>query len=297
MRKTSLFLLCAAAVFAQETDHPGTLMSGTATMSRNGVGYQFRYETVVEPPPARMSDVRLDGGLRGDHNVVHREMIDHVHHQYFGYDLAAVPGPGVDEYTVTISPLSVASMMQKVSANPVPLPRYPPPTIVKEGDTIALDLLESADGKQKVVDYIHVSRLPEATAATTTAEPRDYTPDDGTPTLNGNGMKVLVNGQTVSGVMGTTIKPGATLWVSARNQGRFILSLVPQAGFQKSGAIRDNVISFQAAGQQYEIRTQNPILGRKGAWNLYVLHDPTYQPKMDGISVGLDRLENLLPKR
>ena len=36
------------------------------------------------------------------------------------------------------------------------LPEYPPPLIVELGDTIALDLLVSSDGQQKVVDYLEI---------------------------------------------------------------------------------------------------------------------------------------------
>ena len=71
---------------------------------------------------------------------------------------------------------------------------------------------------------------------------------------------------------------------------------MPHEGFQKSGAIRDNVISFQSDGQQYEVRTAAPLLGSKGAWNLYVLHDPQFQSRTDVLSIGLDRMDNLLPK-
>lgn len=39
-------------------------------------------------------------------------------------------------------------------------PRYPPPFVVESGDTIALDMLVSADGKQKIVDYIELSNKP-----------------------------------------------------------------------------------------------------------------------------------------
>lgn len=293
MRGISLFLIGVLVALAQRTDRPGTLQSGTATITSNGVGYHFRYLTVVEPPPANMSVIRIAGGVTVDHNAVHREMTDYVHHEYFGYDLRAVPGPGVGQYSVTISPLTIGS----ITATPVPLPKYPPLTLVNEGDTIALDLLVSADGKQKVVDYIQVSGLSNASPATTTSEPRDYTPDDGTVRINGDPMTVLVNGQTITSTTGLTIKPGATIWLSAPKQGRYILSLLPHDGFQKAGVIRDNVISFQLDGPQYEVRTADPILGSKGAWNLFILHDPQYQSRNTIIAIGLDRLDNLLPKR
>lgn len=76
-----------------------------------------------------------------------------------------------------------------------------------------------------------------------------------------------------------------------------VFSFAIHDGFLKSGTIRDNVLSFQSNGQQYKIRTPDLIFGAKGAWNLYVMHDPQYQSKVDWVSIGIDRLENLLPNR
>ena len=216
MRGISFILMVAACAPAQENDRPGTLQSGSASLSHNGTGYEFRYACVVEPPPAQMSDVRITGGISPTHRVIHREMTDEIHHQSFGYDVTIVPGQG--QYTVTISPLTSRS----TTATPVPLPKYPAPMVVKEGDTIALDLLVSPDGRQKVVDYIQVRGLPVAAAATSTGEPRDYSPDDGTLRINGDPMKVLVNGQFATVPAGVTIKRGATLWLTAPGQGRYI---------------------------------------------------------------------------
>lgn len=293
MLRISLLFVCGLACLAQTQDRPGTFMSGSASMSRNGTGYHFHYVTTVEPPPAHISDLKLHGGVTVDGTVVHRMMTDELHHQYFGYDITAVPGPGSAQYTVTIAPLTV----QSTTLSPVLLPKYPPPTVMNDGDTMALDLLVSADGKQKVVDYIQVSGARTATASTTTAETRDYVPDDGAVRINSDGMVVLVNGQPFGARAGVTIKPGATIWVAAPNEGRYILSLQPREGFSKSGAIRDNVISFQSDGQQYEIRTVDPILGSKGAWNLYVMHDTQYHARPGLIQIGIDRLENMVPRK
>jgi hypothetical protein len=76
------------------------------------------------------------------------------------------------------------------------------------------------------------------------------------------------------------------------------------------GAIRDNVISFRSEGQQYEVKMKHSIVSPGGAWNLYVLHDRSYQPEKaaqriipGGVPAGIptviggaDRLDNLLPK-
>ena len=101
------------------------------------------------------------------------------------------------------------------------------------------------------------------------------------------------------------------MWLYLPGQGRYILSLVPHQGFQKLGVVRDNVISFPANGQQYELRAYSPIVGAGGAWNLYILHDPSYHGDFENAAVsvnkalppgtlfvglGVGRLDNLLPK-
>jgi hypothetical protein len=95
-------------------------------------------------------------------------------------------------------------------------------------------------------------------------------------------------------------RPGATFWISFPGQGRYILSLIPHAGFAKSGLIRDNSIEVEDGQSNFSVRFINPIAGAGNAWNLYMLHDPSYTPKpamTDGVVMGTDRIENLLPKQ
>jgi hypothetical protein len=173
---------------------------------------------------------------------------------------------------------------------------------VQEGDTIALDLLASADGKQRLVDYIRIERKLEPGPARTISEAHDFTPDDGLAAFQfATPTQFYINGQKFTGLGGfTTMRTGATLWFAVPNRGRYILSLTPRAGFQKGGAIRDNVVSFQSGADRYEYRASSPILGTGKAWNLYVLHDPQYRSKPgmeSAVSGGVDRLDHLLPAR
>ena len=181
-----------------------------------------------------------------------------------------------------------------------PLPINPPPQSVQEGDTIELDLMVSEDGKQKLTDYIEIlSRPMEPAPATTTAEPRDFTVDDGPVRFDPLSVSIWINGQK-SQRSGFTLKPGSTFWVAVPGQGRYVLSLTSHDGFVKSGTIRDNVVAFEAGDQECEVRFMSPIAGAGKAWNLYMLHDPTYRPPSqarDWITTGVDRLDNLLPAR
>lgn len=290
MRNISLMFICVLAALGQGP--PGEIMGGAAGMNRNGVEIRIKYQTVAEPPLKNPADLKISGGVRVTKDAIHRMMNDSVNKQSFGYDLTAEPGPGPDQLTVTIAPLS-----GKTEYALAPLPKYPPPQMINDGDTIALDLLVSPDGRRKIVDYIQVSTYKEPPAASSTSAAKDYSPDDGPVNFGFFDAKILMNGALFTGPSGFTGKAGATLWMTVPQQGRYILSLVPHDGLQKAGTIRDNVIGFESDGQKYEIRTQNLIMGQKGAWNLYVAHDPLYQPKPgteNYVSLGTDRLDNLL---
>jgi hypothetical protein len=298
MRKTSLFLLISAwSIVAQQRS--GILLSHGFAGSNN---IELQFAVVAEPPDASLATLMSVSGIASSDsgNGASRFVIDKVHRQYFGYDISAEATSAGGQYRVTIAPLTWIPPKDQGHLTPVLLPKYPEPQIMNETDTLELDLLVSPDGKQKVVDYIQVSKKPEPPAATNDQQPKDYTLDDGPINFDfENETSVWVDGEKYPGSYGAEIKTGATVWFYYPGQGRYILSLVPHEGFSQTGAVRDNVIAFQGEGQQFEIRTMKLIVGQsKGAWNLYVLHDPSYQLKeRDQVQFGTDRLENLLPKR
>ncbi len=83
---------------------------------------------------------------------------------------------------------------------------------------------------------------------------------------------------------------GSTIWLGVPHHGMYVLSLAPRDGydFQKAGSIRNNIITFRDAQDEYEIRTAGPILGEGRAWNLYMRHLPDME--MKGPLFGVDRL-------
>jgi len=291
MFKTSLFFVFIAVALAQSDSldgMPGSgrqLMSGTA-VSNSGLG--IRYRTFLNPADASL--VSFGGGVISGPNAFHRYMADKGG-AYFGYDLVIALGDSANSYVATFQPLSVGRRV-------TPLPQYPAPQVVREGDIIELDLMVSPDGKQRLTDYIEIlGRVPESAPAVTTAEPRDFTLDDGPVKVDASRMSIWINGQKFQGKVGFTKKSGATFWIVLPEQGRYVLSLIPQEGFVKSGTVRDNVISFEAGGQQCELRLMSPIAGAGKAWNLHVLHDQAFRwTRSNEIAVGVDRLENLLPR-
>jgi hypothetical protein len=306
MRKTSLLLFLAALPFWAQ--HPrqkyrGQLMSLSATTSS---GIQFRYAVVSEPPRNDLAGrVDISGVMTGDSDAVHRFVIDKVHRQYFGYDISAERGTTPGQFRVTIAPLLLRPdqlpdefRLANNALSTVSLPRYPEPQIVNDGDIIELDLLVSPDGQHKVVDYIEVSAKPEPPAATRTEPPKDFAPDDAPIHFDFDYATLWINGEKYPGSTSFDTHPGATVFFDLPSEGRYILSLVPHEGFTRMGAIRDNIISLQANGRQYEVRTMHLILGSKGSWNLYGLHDPSYIPHAasNSVQVGTSRLERLVAR-
>jgi hypothetical protein len=137
--------------------------------------------------------------------------------------------------------------------------------------------------------------------ATAIAGPRDFSIDDGPIRIPVEPPSVLIDGKKPANpVAMLTPRGGATFWFYFPGNGRFILSLAPHDGLVKKGTLRGNEIMFNADGHEYEVRLSTSPTGAPGPWNLYVLHDPAYQPTdatAEFVVGGVDRLENLLPKR
>lgn len=279
-----VLVFCACAFVANAAE----LMSGASTLKN---GLTVRYKSMLEPPLRESQILMLEGGHSASSNRIHRTLHEKNTGVYYGYDLVVDPA-GPRRFRISIEPLT-----RLPQGRLLPLPKYPPPQTVEEGDIIALDLLVSRDGVQKLVDYIEVEQTAEPGMAPALA-PRDFTFDDGAPSLQFRfPTSVYVNGRKAQDGFAFTVRQGATIWFAVPGQGRYILSLAPRDGFRKSGAIRAHVLTFEAGTDTYEIRSAGPILGAGKAWNLYVLHDPKYQPKsavQPAIHGGIDRLETLM---
>jgi hypothetical protein len=256
----------------------------------------------IEPPLKDSQLLLLGSGMHSGHDRMRRFVVDKASGTYFGYELVVEPEPGGKSFRVAIEPLSTGPegehwIPRDMVLRPAPLPKYPAPQVVEAGDTLALDLLISPDGRQKVVDYLEFDHAGHAIAET--GEPRDFTLDDGPLSIQLRPLRVLIDGQAFQGRTSFTTGRGGTLWFAFPNRGRYVLSLAPHDGFSKSGAIRGNVLTFESEGERYEVRSAGAIVGAGGAWNLYVWHDPLYVPPIAmGPTVfgGTDRLENLLKR-
>jgi hypothetical protein len=315
MIKTSLLTFFALALAQSQTKTTHDLSNGVAVLDS---GVTLAYRTAIMLPvnnsafrvlPKDLAFLPMGAAFGASGNTMRRLIYDKAAQSYFGYDMVVAYTPGAKSFQVSFGPLTVSGMTDALKAiagdlplNPAPPPKYPPPQTVYSGDTIALDIMISRDGREKIVDYIQLtapakSGTPQAAA---TAEPRDFSIDDGPLTFSIDAPAVRINGEKPSYTVAMTSHSGATLGFYFPGQGRYILSLAPHNGFVKSGILHGNMIAFQSNGLQYEIQLGAPIAGPDKVWNLYVLHDAAYLPVgklADSVVGSVDRLENLLPKQ
>jgi hypothetical protein len=167
MRGTSLvaLLLATAACVAGAEKRPGTLATWGCGFA-NGIFVDIAL--VAEPPDYKL---QFSGGAiyTSDGETFNRVIADVKGQAYFGYDLTVERVPGTARIRVRIDPLSLTTKQLNSSFSNITspadytglrflvLPKYPPPQIVESGDTIALDLLVSPDGRQKAVDYLEIT--------------------------------------------------------------------------------------------------------------------------------------------
>jgi hypothetical protein len=300
--RIGLFLAATIMAGAQGRD----MGSGVAVLAS---GVTLRYKTVVEPARNTSSFLTMGGGFGTTGDSMDHAIYDRAAQSYFGYEMTVLPGDDPGTRRVTFGPVNSARLEKSLKAvagdlplKAAPPPLFPAPQIVRNGDTIAMDLMVSPDGRERIVDYIHFGfgTTPKPAAAAK-AVPQDFTIDDGPAKLVLDQADVYIDGQKFNGyVVIYASRPGATMWFYFPGQGRYLLSLAPHEGFAKAGAVRATIITFAAEGHNYEIRLTDPIAGSEKAWNLYVMHDPAYLPLpaiVKSVVASVDRLENLLPKK
>ena len=298
MRIISLLLALASVGYA---DWPPANASFTGSASKNGLSYQFA--TVAEPPGSdRQAVDEVGSGFRlGPDDTEHRVFWNDRKQSYFGYDILAVTAPG-GACSVKIAPLSMtldqfdtggarAAAGGTASANNIDrsnyqllaLPAYPAPQLVNPQDTIAIDLLVSPDGKQKVVDYIRVACRGTASRAAA-PEGRDFSVRD--LQLHMVDPEVTINGQTALSLRGD--ESGNVVWLAIPGKGRFMLSVAPirGEGFRVAGTVRDRDVRFESGSDRYIVRLAAPMVPGDGEWNLYVRSEPSYVVKQAGFGAA-----------
>lgn len=165
----------------------------------------------------------------------------------------------------------------KRNNDPTPLPRYPEPKIIDISDVVELTLWVNPDNGAQIGDRWRFK--PDQPTPL-----RDFTLDEVTLKLTAH--RLLINGEARSG---DKLRSGGFVaplpWFSVPGRGRFVFSIQPHEGydFQKIGVIDDNRISFTHGGDKYEWVSSLPIINERGKWNLWVLHDPNFEPSKQAV--------------
>src|SRR6266853_4720485 len=227
--------------------------------------------------------------MDGKH-IIHRILEDNAEGFIFGYDLLVVANPKAKQFKIEVRPLDRqfesklraektaggASIRAEMAAT---FPTTATTQMLDDGDAFSLDLLVNQSTGIKIVDVVSVTFDPtNLRAPGPRMMPRDFTLD--AVELAMKDYRLLIDGNAIAAGKSANGFAGALLWFYVQDQGRFIFSLVPRAGygFQKVGIIDDNRIEFTLSGNRYEWLSSSPILPGGGTWNLWVLHDPSYSP-------------------
>ncbi len=298
--KNNFYLIYTALVILSFT----VLAEGqVAAWYKNGPKIIFTSET---NPPGTKRKVIASIHTTAEKNLFSRVFVDTERNLYFGYDLVVEPIAETRQFKLTFKSLSVQpdkimpserANLQNTKLSALPLPKYPEPQFVQEGDTLAIDVLINQQTGVKIVDLIKVvsatSPLPQTFSANNSSRvsgngnPRpakDFTID--AVELKVGSTKLLVNGQPIIGEADNSrlSVTGALVWFYLPRHGRFVLSLTPREGynFQKVGTVRGNEIRFSIGGNQYEWISSAPVLtSGDETWNLWVLHDIDYTPEIE----------------
>lgn len=219
-------------------------------------------------------------------NLLHRVFVDRGNELFFGYELLVEPVAASRQFRVTVRPLSEEYLRQLRARPAFQKRRLHPsynaaafstaPQLVGDGDTFALDVLQSNSTGTKIVDVIQVSLTdPGLKESASDSPPRDFAPED--VLMGVTNHRLLINDEAVYRSPGGSLS-GAVLWIALPDRGRFIFSLVARPGydFKKTATIEHNKISFEWGGERYQWVSSAPVIGTGGNWNIWMLHDADY---------------------
>jgi hypothetical protein len=264
--------------------------------------FLLRYWTMVEPPRPQGQELQIGGGGYDDSTTQHRILEDTQQKRYFGYDLQ-VDAPGNGWFPLKFKPLTVPAATRKFfdidsGWTEIPIPSVPAVMMVKDGETVALDLLVNPATGEKIVEYINVSSSGRTKTATASGPSKDVQIGDIQMSLMS--PKLLVNGKSWEWNRGDShgAANGAVLWLYVPDKGRFLISFTPHSalGFRQAGEARGSTMKFTWNGENYELQTAGNIVPAEGTWNLYVYQDSGYQPEAHPpvLYGGGDKAEHLL---
>ena len=96
--------------------------------------------------------------------------------------------------------------------------------------------------------------------------------------LRFSGLEVSINGKPVSGSQQAEVSGRHVMFYVPGGGGYFFAAVDPGHGFVKAGVVDGNRMRFSLDNENYECVANKPILTGASSSELWVLHDPGYQP-------------------
>jgi hypothetical protein len=257
----------------------------------NGGYVAFRSETSGNAPAAAsrsLSALLFSQAFAGEDRIIHRVLTDTEKRIVFAYDLSVSSDPVTKKFRLVVLPADEAfrrsflkeSAPLRAHESFATFPKSTAPQTLDDGDAVSLELLVNRESGVKIVDVVKVtfdrSILRENYLE---AAPKDFS-FDAVSSLSIKTYELSIDGVLVGKSKSKLGCAGSLLWFYVPDRGRFIVSLSPRDGysFEKIGLVDGNRIEFVLNGELYEWTSGEMIFPSGGAWSLWVLHDPNYEP-------------------
>jgi hypothetical protein len=278
----SLILLANLSLSAQEK---GSVTGGFGGTIRITGKFSASFKTQTEPPNLAQPFTVM-GRIEG--NIIHRVWVDKAESSYFGYDLEIEPLSETKQFRVSIKPLSrkfaqelenggaLKALSGRSTATMVNT-SFLLSQIVDDGDTVALDVLVNHQTGVKLIDLVTISSSGKPVENPSPGPARDFSLSDVQLTMRN--PQLFINSELVTSSSTMSVS-GELIYFFLLGRGRFVFSIRPFEGynFQKLGEIQNNKLSFSLGSDNFELISSTPVIGEGGAWNLWVLHQPDYDP-------------------
>lgn len=285
-KSNAIALFLTLATLAQAQNPPDRAPLGSGSVSNQD--FTVTYQSFIEPSSGN-SFPNIGGGVSAsDEKGLLRYLNDDVNKRFTGYRLIVDPAPnGAIKLTLAALNFSAAQLgLRGPGWTSLPLPKYPAPQIIRQGQVVAIDLMVNPNTGQRIVDYLTVTPKAAAAQRSATAKPRDFRPDDAelyiselTIKINGQADKHFTPGSTLS---------GAAVWFQLPGKGRFTLTLTPNPslGFRPAGEFRGTKFTFQHNGTTYSGESAARIVPADGAFTLYLHHNPNIQATEESLGAA-----------
>ena len=246
-------------------------------------------------------------GVTGSANSVFRVFYDRERRLVFGYELLAERVSPGDTFHVVAKPLTAEYLRNHPTETLAPgydaqhLPTLDSQRelpLVVAGDQASIDIPLNSPAGASVTDTVQVSletmqQMRAQEAATTSYRYFDM-----------RNVKVFLNGKLITPDANRGGVAGEHILLYLPGHGAFVFTNEPLPGysFEQLGYVNGNKLSFSFQADNYECVTDAPILPRVENAEIWVIHDPDYQPKAwtkspkdEFFTAGAGAVRNLLP--